>query len=63
MLSIVPDDADEMTTDFPVNGVMYYVDPQGNHLKYEDVLTETDMCRAHFKEVSLGTGFAERFIH
>ena len=63
MSSIVPDDVDEMIADFQVNGVMYYVGPHDKHLGYKDVLTKTDMCRAHFKEVSLGADFVERFIH
>ena len=45
-----------------VNGVMYYVDPHGKHLGYEDVLTKIDMCRAHFEEVDLGADFVKRFI-
>jgi hypothetical protein len=61
--SIVPDDVDEMITDFQVNDVMYYVDPHDKHLGYEDVFTKIDMCRVHFKEVSLGADFVERSIH
>lgn len=63
MTSIVPDDVDEMITYFQVNGLMYYADPHGKHLGYEDVLTNIDVCRAHFEEVGLGADFVERFIH
>jgi hypothetical protein len=61
--SIVPDDIDEMITDFQVNSIMYYVGPHDKHLRYEDVLTRTGMCRAHFEEVGLGADFLKRFIH
>ena len=37
---VVPDDVDEMITYFQVNGVMYYVDPYGKHMGYEDVFTK-----------------------
>ena len=63
MSSIVPDDVDEMITDFQVNDVMYYVDPHDKHLRYEEVLTKIDMCRVHFEEVGLGADFLKRFIH
>ena len=42
--------------------VLYYVDPQGKHLGYEDVFTKIDMCRAHFENVGLGADFAKQFI-
>ena len=61
--SIVPDDIDEMITDFQVNDVMYYVDPHDKHLGYEDVLSKIDICRAHFEEVGLDAGFLKRFLH
>lgn len=61
--SIVPNDADEMTTDFQVNGVMYYADPQGSHLKHENVVTQTGMCRAYFEEEGFDADFVERFIY
>ena len=63
MLSIVPNNVDEMITDFQVNGVMYYVGPHDKHLRYEDVLTKTGICRTHFEEVGLGADFLKRFIH
>ncbi|WP_282607490.1 2,4'-dihydroxyacetophenone dioxygenase family protein [Pelagibius sp. Alg239-R121] len=59
---IVPDDVEEMITFFQVNGVMYYVDPYGKHLGYEDVFTKIDMCRAHYEEVGLGADYVQQFI-
>lgn len=56
-MPIVPDDVDEMITDFQVNDVMYYVGPHDKQLRYEDVLTKTGMCRAHFQEMGLGATF------
>ena len=41
---------------------MYYVDPRGQHLGYEDVFTKIDMCRAHFGSVGLGEDYVEQFI-
>ena len=63
MSSIVPDDVDEMIADFQVNGVMYYVGPPDTHMRDEEVLSKTGMCRAHFEEVGLGADFLKRFIH
>ena len=59
---VVPDDVDEMITYFQVNGVMYYVDPYGKHMGYEDVFTKIDMCRAHFEKVGMGADYVDRFI-
>ncbi|NOD89848.1 MULTISPECIES: 2,4'-dihydroxyacetophenone dioxygenase family protein [unclassified Ruegeria] len=59
---VVPDDVEEMITYFQVNGVMYYCDPDGNHLGYEDVFTKIDMCRAHFEKVGLGADYVKNFI-
>jgi 2,4'-dihydroxyacetophenone dioxygenase len=59
---VVQDDADEMITYFQLNGVLYYVDPDGKHLGYEDVFTKTDVCRAHLENVGLGADFAKQFI-
>lgn len=59
---VVPDDVDEMITLFQVNGVMYYVDPWGKHLGYEDVFTKIDMCRAHYAAVGLGADYVDQFI-
>ena len=59
---VVPDDVDEMITYFQVNGVMYYVDPYGKHLGYEDVFTKIDMCRKHYTRVGLGSDYVNKFI-
>ena len=59
---VVPDDVDEMITYFQVNGVMYYVDPYGKHLGYDDVFTKIDMCRKHFEKVGLGADYVKKFI-
>jgi quercetin dioxygenase-like cupin family protein len=45
---VVPDDVAEMITLFQVNGIMLYVDPDGNALGYEDVFTKISMCRKHY---------------
>jgi len=59
---VVPDDVDEMITYFQVNGVMYYVDPDENHLGYEDVFTKIEMCKKHFDKVGLGADYVKQFI-
>ncbi|AUG54215.1 2,4'-dihydroxyacetophenone dioxygenase family protein [Thalassospira marina] len=59
---VVPDDVEEMITMFQVNGVMYYVDPWGKHMGYEDVFTKIDMCRAHYTKIGLGAGYVDQFI-
>jgi quercetin dioxygenase-like cupin family protein len=59
---VVPDDVEEMITYFQVNGVMYYVDPYGEHLGYEDVFTKIDMCRKHYTKVGLGSDYVNQFI-
>ena len=59
---VVPDDVEEMITYFQVNGVMYYVDPYGKHLGYEDVFTKINMCRRHYTEVGLGSDYVNQFI-
>jgi hypothetical protein len=41
---------------------MYYVDPWGKAVGYEDVFTKIDMCRKHFAEVDLGADFVDQFI-
>ena len=41
----VPEDVEEMITYFQVNGVMYYTDPWGKGMGFEDVFTKIDMCR------------------
>ena len=59
---VVPEDVEEMITYFQVNGVMYYVNPWGKNLGYEDVFTKIDMCRAHFARVGLGNDYVNTFI-
>jgi 2,4'-dihydroxyacetophenone dioxygenase len=59
---VVPEGVEEMITYFQVNGIMYYVDPWGKPLGYEDVFTKIEMCRTHFEAVGLGAGFADQFI-
>ena len=59
---VVPDDVEEMITFFQVHGVMYYVDPWGKHLGYEDVFTKIDMCRAHYTACGLGAAYVDQFI-
>lgn len=59
---VVPDDVDEMITLFQVNGLMLYVDPDGNALGYEDVFSKIVMCRKHYEECGLGGEYVERFI-
>ena len=59
---VVPDDVEEMITYFQVNGVMYYVDPYGKHLGYEDVFTKIDICRKHYTKVGLGSDYVNQFI-
>lgn len=59
---VVPEDVVEMITFFQVNGIMYYVDPWGKPLGYEDVFTKIDMCRAHYAAVGLGASFTDQFI-
>ncbi len=59
---VVPEDVEEMITFFQVNGIMYYVDPWGAALGYEDVFSKIEMCRKHFEETGLGADFVEQFI-
>ncbi len=59
---VVPDEVEEMITYFQVNGMMYYVDPDGNHIGYEDVFTKIDLCRKHYEEVGLGADYTDQFI-
>jgi quercetin dioxygenase-like cupin family protein len=58
----VPEDVEEMITLFQVNGVMYYCDPWGKGLGYEDVFTKIEMCRRHYEAVGLGARYADQFI-
>jgi quercetin dioxygenase-like cupin family protein len=59
---VVPEDVPEMITLFQVNGIMYYVDPHGNPLGYEDVFTKIAMCRAHYEKAGLGADYVDRLI-
>lgn len=59
---VVPDDVEEMITYFQVNGVMYYVDPWGKGIGYEDVFTKLEMCRKHYREVGLGEDYVMQFV-
>jgi 2,4'-dihydroxyacetophenone dioxygenase len=59
---VVPEGVDEMITLFQVNGIMLYVDPDGNALGYEDVFTKIAMCRKHYEACGLGADYVDRFI-
>ena len=59
---VVPENVEEMITMFQVNGIMYYVDPWGKHMGYEDVFTKIDMCRAHYTKCGLGEDYVDQFI-
>jgi len=59
---VVDEDVEEMITYFQVNGSMYYVDPWGKNVGFEDVFTKLDMCRKHYKEVGLGEDYALQFV-
>ena len=59
---VIPENVEEMITLFQVNGIMLYVDPDGNALGYEDVFTKITMCRKHYQECGLGADYVERFI-
>lgn len=59
---VVDEDVEEMITLFQVNGVMYYVDPWGKHMGFEDVFTKIDMCRKHYEACGLGSDFVDQFI-
>lgn len=59
---VVDDDVEEMITMFQVHGCMYYVDPWGEHIGFEDVFTKIDMCRKHYESVGLGADFVDQFI-
>jgi 2,4'-dihydroxyacetophenone dioxygenase len=58
----VPEDVEEMITYFQVNGVMYYTDPYGKGMGYEDVFTKIEMCNKHFEAVGLGADYTKQFI-
>lgn len=58
----VPPDVEEMITLFQGNGVMYYLDPWGKPMGYEDVFTKIAMCREHYSKVGLGEDYVDQFI-
>lgn len=58
----MPEDVEEMITMFQVNGIMYYVDSEGNHTGYEDVFIKLDMCRKHYESVGLGADYVDQFV-
>jgi 2,4'-dihydroxyacetophenone dioxygenase len=51
-----------MITLFQVNGIMLYVDPDGNAQGYEDVFTKIEMCRRHYAANGLGAAYVDKFI-
>ena len=59
---VVDEGVEEMITYFQVNGCMYYVDPWGNNVGYEDVFSKLDMCRAHYEAAGLGADYAMQFV-
>ena len=59
---VVPDDCAEMITLFQVNGIMLYVDPDGNAEGYEDVFSKIAMSRRHYAACGLGAEYVDRFI-
>ena len=59
---VVPEDCAEMVTLFQVNGIMLYVDPDGNAQGYEDVFSKIEVCRKHYAAIGLGADYVDRFI-
>ena len=59
---IVPEDVDEMITFFHVSGMMYYVDPWGKGIGFDDVFTKIELCRNHFEKVGLGADYVANFL-
>jgi hypothetical protein len=41
---------------------MYYTDPYGKNIGYEDVFTKIAMCRAHYTQVGLGQTYVDQFV-
>ncbi len=58
----VPEDVDEMITQFHVTGALIYVDPWGKETGHEDVFTKIELCRSYFKDTSYGADYVEKFI-
>ena len=59
---VVDEDVEEMITLFQVNGIMLYVDPDGNAVGFEDVFTKIEMCRKHYTAIGLGADYVDQFI-
>jgi len=59
---VVGEDVEEMITLFQVNGIMLYVDPDGNAVGFEDVFTKIEMCRKHYAAIGLGADYVDQFI-
>jgi hypothetical protein len=59
---VVPGDVSEAITLFQVNGILQYVDAQGNPTGHDDVFTKIELCRKHFTAVGLGADYVQRFI-
>jgi 2,4'-dihydroxyacetophenone dioxygenase len=59
---VVDEGVAEMITHFQVSGCMYYVDPWGENVGYEDVFTKITMCRAHYEAIGLGSDYVDQFI-
>jgi hypothetical protein len=59
---MVDEDVEEMITFFNISGCMYYVDEEGKNTGFEDVFTKIDMCRMHYQEVGLGSGYVDQFV-
>ena len=59
---VVPEDCAEMITLFQVNGIMLYVDPDGNAEGYEDVFTKIALCRKQYAACGLGAEYVEQFV-
>jgi len=59
---VVPENVEEIITMFQVNGIMYYVDPWGKHMGFEDVFTKIDRCRAHYTQCGPGEDYGDQFI-
>jgi quercetin dioxygenase-like cupin family protein len=58
----VPEGVEEMITFFHVTGCLYYLDPDGNPLGYDDVFTLIEACRTHYEKVGLGVDYVDQFI-
>ena len=51
-----------MGTLFHVTGAYIYVDPDGNAVGVEDVLTKLEAARTHYEAVGLGADYVERLV-